>query len=59
MSSHILGEVDLLANRIGIVHRGRLVEELDSDAWSSGATGASKSRPATSRRPRPPCARPA
>jgi ABC-2 type transport system ATP-binding protein len=32
MSSHILGEVDLLATRIGIVHRGRLVEELDSDA---------------------------
>ena len=32
MSSHILGEVDLLASRIGIVHRGRLVEELDSDA---------------------------
>jgi ABC-2 type transport system ATP-binding protein len=32
MSSHILGEVDLLANRIGIVHRGRLVEELDSGA---------------------------
>jgi ABC-2 type transport system ATP-binding protein len=32
MSSHILGEVDLLANRIGIVHRGRLVEELDSTA---------------------------
>jgi ABC-2 type transport system ATP-binding protein len=30
MSSHILGEVDLLANRIGIVDRGRLVEELDS-----------------------------
>jgi ABC-2 type transport system ATP-binding protein len=32
MSSHILGEVDLLATRIGIVHRGRLVEELDSEA---------------------------
>ena len=32
MSSHILAEVDLLATRIGIVHRGRLVEELDSDA---------------------------
>jgi ABC-2 type transport system ATP-binding protein len=32
MSSHILGEVDLLADRIGIVHRGRLVEELNSDA---------------------------
>lgn len=32
MSSHILGEVDRLATRVGIVHRGRLVEELDSDA---------------------------
>ncbi len=32
MSSHILSEVDLLAARIGIVHEGRLIEELDSDA---------------------------
>ena len=32
MSSHILGEVDRLATRVGIVHRGRLVEELDHDA---------------------------
>jgi ABC-2 type transport system ATP-binding protein len=32
MSSHILGEVDLLATRIGIVHQGRLIEELDSAA---------------------------
>jgi ABC-2 type transport system ATP-binding protein len=32
MSSHILAEVDLLATRIGIVHRGRLIEELDNDA---------------------------
>ena len=32
MSSHILGEVDRLATRVGIVHRGRLVEELDRDA---------------------------
>ena len=32
MSSHILGEVDRLATRIGIVHQGRLIEELDSDA---------------------------
>ena len=31
MSSHILAEVDLLATRIGIVHRGRLIEELDSE----------------------------
>jgi ABC-2 type transport system ATP-binding protein len=32
MSSHILAEVDLLATRIGVVHRGRLIEELDSEA---------------------------
>jgi ABC-2 type transport system ATP-binding protein len=32
MSSHILAEVDLLATRIGIIHRGRLIEELDSEA---------------------------
>lgn len=32
MSSHILAEVDRLATRIGIVHQGRLIEELDSDA---------------------------
>ncbi len=32
MSSHILAEVDRLATRVGIVHRGRLVEELDSAA---------------------------
>jgi ABC-2 type transport system ATP-binding protein len=28
MSSHILGEVDRLATRIGIIHEGRLIEEL-------------------------------
>jgi ABC-2 type transport system ATP-binding protein len=32
MSSHILAEVDRLATRIGIVHDGRLIEELDSEA---------------------------
>ncbi len=32
MSSHILAEVDRLATRVAIVHHGRLVEELDSDA---------------------------
>jgi ABC-2 type transport system ATP-binding protein len=32
MSSHILGEVDRVATRIGIVHQGRLIEELDSAA---------------------------
>lgn len=31
MSSHILGEVAHLADRIGIVHEGRLVEELGRD----------------------------
>jgi len=30
MSSHILTEVDRLATRIGIIHQGHLVEELDS-----------------------------
>ena len=32
MSSHILAEVDRLATRIGIVHRGHLIEELDTEA---------------------------
>jgi ABC-2 type transport system ATP-binding protein len=30
MSSHILSEVDRLATRIGIIHKGRLIEELDT-----------------------------
>ncbi len=32
MSSHILPEVDRLAHRIGIIHHGRLIEELDAGA---------------------------
>ncbi len=31
MSSHILTEVDRLATRIGIIHKGRLIEELVAD----------------------------
>jgi ABC-2 type transport system ATP-binding protein len=31
MSSHILTEVDRLAGRIGIIHEGRLIEELNTD----------------------------
>jgi ABC-2 type transport system ATP-binding protein len=31
MSSHILTEVDRLATRIGIIHQGRLIEELDAN----------------------------
>jgi ABC-2 type transport system ATP-binding protein len=31
MSSHILTEVDRLAMRIGVIHQGRLVEELDAE----------------------------
>ena len=31
MSSHILTEVDRLAMRIGIIHMGRLIEELDTE----------------------------
>lgn len=30
MSSHILTEVDRLATRIGIIHQGKLIEELDT-----------------------------
>lgn len=30
MSSHILTEVDRLASRIGVIHRGRMIEELDA-----------------------------
>ena len=30
MSSHLLTEVDRLATRIGIIHQGRLIEELDA-----------------------------
>jgi ABC-2 type transport system ATP-binding protein len=32
MSSHILTEVDRLATRIGIIHQGQLIEELDTHA---------------------------
>jgi ABC-2 type transport system ATP-binding protein len=31
MSSHILSEVDRLATRIGIIHQGRLLEELEAE----------------------------
>jgi len=31
MSSHILTEVDKLATRIGIIHKGKLIEELDAN----------------------------
>jgi len=31
MSSHILTEVDRLATRIGVIHKGKLIEELDAD----------------------------
>jgi ABC-2 type transport system ATP-binding protein len=31
MSSHILTEVDRLADRIGIIHKGRLIEELEAE----------------------------
>ena len=31
MSSHILPEVDRLATRLGILHKGRLIEELDAE----------------------------
>ena len=57
MSSHILEEVDRLADRIGIVHDGRLVEEIDFresaerrrlriEVTVTGAVGANASEPA-------------
>ena len=33
MSSHILTEVNRLATRIGIIHRGRLIQELDAEKF--------------------------
>ena len=44
MSSHILAEVERLATRIGIVHRGRLVEELDAEALERQARPAARDR---------------
>jgi ABC-2 type transport system ATP-binding protein len=38
MSSHILTEVDRLATRIGIIHRGRLLEELSGHSLNSART---------------------
>ena len=35
MSSHILTEVDRLATCIGIIHKGTLIEELDTDKLES------------------------
>jgi ABC-2 type transport system ATP-binding protein len=35
MSSHILTEVDRLATRIGILHHGRLLEELEADQFET------------------------
>ncbi len=36
ISSHILGEVARLVTRIGIIHQGQLIEELDSDQLEHG-----------------------
>jgi ABC-2 type transport system ATP-binding protein len=36
MSSHILSEVARLATRIGIIHEGRLIEELDAEEFEQG-----------------------
>ena len=35
LSSHILGEVSRLAHRIGVIHQGRLLQELDDAALES------------------------
>ncbi|MBN2350939.1 MAG: ABC transporter ATP-binding protein [Spirochaetales bacterium] len=38
ISSHILGEIRQLADRIGIIHRGKLIEELDMRKADIGST---------------------
>ncbi len=48
MSSHILAEVDRLASRIGVIHRGRLIEELSTRDMEARRRRSSSSRPATS-----------
>jgi len=35
ISSHLLGEVEQLATKIGIIHKGSLIEELDAEALRS------------------------
>lgn len=35
LSSHILGEISKIANRIGIIHEGKLVKELTTDELTS------------------------
>lgn len=39
VSSHLLGEVSLLVDRIGIIHRGHLVRELEAGQLSTPKTG--------------------
>ena len=39
VSSHILGEVSRLATRIGIIHRGRLLQELDLEELKRFSSG--------------------
>jgi len=40
VSSHILGEIALLADRIGIIHRGRLIEEFAAGREAAGSGSA-------------------
>jgi ABC-type multidrug transport system ATPase subunit len=35
VSSHILGEINQLADRIGIIHRGALIEEFEAKKWEA------------------------
>jgi ABC-2 type transport system ATP-binding protein len=37
MSSHLIAEVSRLADRVGIIHRGRLIEELDAERLRAAA----------------------
>ena len=49
VSSHILAEIAQLADRIGIIHHGRLIEEIDASlpqAGAAGPPGGARERPA-------------
>ena len=56
VSSHILGEIAHLADRVGIMHEGRLLEELDRDRAPGGGAASSRSASPDRGAPRRCCA---
>jgi ABC-2 type transport system ATP-binding protein len=52
VSSHILAEISQMADRIGIIHRGRLIEEIDASRPPAGAADSLEVRVSDPRRAR-------